>query len=1180
MASGHAAGCSPVSWSGSAGTRRPRGAPGARPRPSRPRWRWSTTSLAPGSSSSATTSPVTSATRSWPQRPPRSNGWGRSSSCASPRSSDARPAHRHEPKPRARRGARRRPLAAVRSGGAGPERAQPLPATQEPDADARAYGAPAIRGRRGPRGALLAALRPFRPFPARRGRLDPVGDHRLRRWPAELHHGLRRRARRRVHRDPPVHRRRAAAAGAALPERVHGVRHVPQPRAGRRVVRLSGDHRDRHPPRRAAALGDGPRSRGHPGQPAARLSLRQRASLRARRDRAERRRRVHRGPGVRRRAAQPADHHRRGVGGQAALHAEPRRDVDGPAGARRSRRGAGGLPDRVPARPGVPSAGARPRLPRRCGPRRRRGERPVAVDPRRRGHAGRAHAALALHRRAPRPAGRRDLRRLRPDRDLRARRERPAAGPGALRLPRRHRAAADRRSAEPQPARHAAGGGRRRLPPRPRLRQHVRGQLPGQRAAGARRQRDLRRVPHPAPGRARLRGVPAGPRRPLAARPRAPRGEAPRPLAQRRPADAVARHGHAGSGDHEAPAQRVRLRARGRAHDVLRRRRGPSLPDRVAHQAPEPAGRARHGQAAQPPAGAARHAVRSAARSRRSRRRRRARPHGAVRMRRPRAPVRVHPARVGQRGHRDARPARDTRSADRCAAFERRALRRAHRRQPRPDRPDRPAAADPDPGQRLLPDPRDRRAAPSRLARERWRMTLADQVRRLLSGASPPGDVLIWWGSSDLPAGTGQAPMLSQPAWEGAYLRLENGARTAGAVRPLPEVLAAVGAFRPDGPLPIGIARFHHGVPRAGLVARVRRAAAEGRALRHPPRSLELDEREAFFACGLLHDQWGLAQATYRGHSVPFLVREDFHLTNAGAPLPDAVELDPGDGGGFRRVELGTPLVAEYGDGATAAQVSVRCRYSAAVRTARFALTLSDAPAAPEPDETWPLRAENGNSGNAWVYLADGAAAVRRPVIMVEGFPGGHPPDYLYDILDQQGTANALRAAGRDIVLVGLDQGMDDVQRNAEVLVACVREAIGRTQEPLVVGGMSMGGLISRYALAAMEARGETHNTETFLTIDTPHAGTYTSLAAQWFVHACLPFLPALGGYAQLLDSPANQQFDLWWLHEGTVGTSPLREALVQDLAALGNYPRLPRRLAVSSGRGDGARSGAAGVQT
>ena len=51
-------------------------------------------------------------------------------------------------------------------------------------------------------------------------------------------------------------------------------------------------------------------------------------------------------------------------------------------------------------------------------------------------------------------------------------------------------------------------------------------------------------------------------------------------------------------------------------------------------------------------------------------------------------------------------------------------------------------------------------------------------------------------------------------------------------------------------------------------------------------------------------------------------------------------------------------------------------------------------------------------------------------------------------------------------MIVGLDQGLDKVQRNADVLVACIREVDRAHEEPLVVGGMSMGGLISRYALA------------------------------------------------------------------------------------------------------------------
>jgi hypothetical protein len=464
------------------------------------------------------------------------------------------------------------------------------------------------------------------------------------------------------------------------------------------------------------------------------------------------------------------------------------------------------------------------------------------------------------------------------------------------------------------------------------------------------------------------------------------------------------------------------------------------------------------------------------------------------------------------------------------------------------------------------------------------RHRLAAQLRRLLAQATPetvPGGVLIWWGTSDLPSGTGAPTALNQLAWEGAYLRLQNGALAGGIVPPLPTVLGATTPYRPDGQLPVAIANFSYAVPRPEIADRVRRAAAEGRALEDAPESLDgqLVQRRAFFASGLLHDQWGLMLPAYRGRSVEFVVSEDLHLTNPGAPLPDAVELDLGDDRGFVPVELGKPISATFPDDAPAAQLRVRCTYGSEVLTAAFTVALSDQPPAPEPDEIWSLRGESGNTGTAYVYHAAGQASVTRPVIMVEGFPGGHPADYLYDTFDQQATATKLRAAGRDLVIVGLDQGADEIQRNADVLVACIREALRRTDEPLVVGGVSMGGLVSRFALAAMEARHELHNTGTFLTIDTPHAGAYTSLGAQWFVQTCRSFLPALEAEAELLDSPANQQFLMWWLHDGVAQTSPLRTAFIDELSRLGNYPQLPRRLAMSCGRGDGASSTPAGTQ-
>ena len=63
-------------------------------------------------------------------------------------------------------------------------------------------------------------------------------------------------------------------------------------------------------------------------------------------------------------------------------------------------------------------------------------------------------------------------------------------------------------------------------------------------------------------------------------------------------------------------------------------------------------------------------------------------------------------------------------------------------------------------------------------------------------------------------------------------------------------------------------------------------------------------------------------------------------------------------------------------------------------------------------------------------------------MILVEGFPGGHPCDYLYELLDQAGTVDALHAAGYDVVIVGLDNGMDaDPAQRRTCSSQCIREA-------------------------------------------------------------------------------------------------------------------------------------------
>jgi len=458
--------------------------------------------------------------------------------------------------------------------------------------------------------------------------------------------------------------------------------------------------------------------------------------------------------------------------------------------------------------------------------------------------------------------------------------------------------------------------------------------------------------------------------------------------------------------------------------------------------------------------------------------------------------------------------------------------------------------------------------------------SLADQISMLRDAAGPdivPGRLLAAWGRTNFPSGAGEIPVLTQPAWSGLYFLLENAALEPDVVKPLPSVEGHTRDMRPDGPVPIAVASFRVAVPSEGLAGSVHAAAADGHELRFAAEDLE--ERRVFAATGVLFDQWQRTPPAHRGRDVTFVLDRALYLTNPGGDWPDRVEASLDDDLTWQEVQFGEPFGPRRAVG-DSVEISIRCRYGDDVRTARFAVAVSDDPAPPPPDDTWPLRAsETAARGRAWVFRAPGRTEIVNPVIMVEGFPGNRSYQYTYEVLNQTGMVDALHDNGYDLVIVGLDDGMRPIEHNTGVLVDCIKQARDRTTRPLVVGGLSMGGLISRYALAKMESTGQTHGTRIYLSIDAPHRGTYTSLGVQWFVHSLRPVAPALRGFERLLNAASNQQLLLLWLDDGKAAPSKLRDVFRAELEKLG-YPRQPRRLAVSCGRGDGVGGAEAGART
>jgi Putative serine esterase (DUF676) len=97
-----------------------------------------------------------------------------------------------------------------------------------------------------------------------------------------------------------------------------------------------------------------------------------------------------------------------------------------------------------------------------------------------------------------------------------------------------------------------------------------------------------------------------------------------------------------------------------------------------------------------------------------------------------------------------------------------------------------------------------------------------------------------------------------------------------------------------------------------------------------------------------------------------------------------------------------------------------------------------------------------------------------------------------------------LRSApyGFDVTLVNFPNGADYVERNAMALVALLKRENAKltanaSTEKVSIIGPSMGGLVSRYALAYMEKNNIIHNTKLWVSFDSPHLGANIPIGAQ-----------------------------------------------------------------------------------
>ncbi|MET9380329.1 hypothetical protein ABZY09_04390 [Streptomyces sp. NPDC002928] len=238
--------------------------------------------------------------------------------------------------------------------------------------------------------------------------------------------------------------------------------------------------------------------------------------------------------------------------------------------------------------------------------------------------------------------------------------------------------------------------------------------------------------------------------------------------------------------------------------------------------------------------------------------------------------------------------------------------------------------------------------------------------------------------------------------------------------------------------------------------------------------------------------------------------------------------------------------------------------------------TLADPVAAEPPHpikvpghQEWPLP-----NGFAWVFLGAGNREITRPVIIADGFNLGRSElDKLYQFLDggEYPFLTELHRRGRDVILLGFEERTASIMDNAQAAEAVIMETIGRRvgSTPLVVGGFSMGGMVTRYALAKMETQRMDHQTAVYFSYDTPHRGATIPVGVQAFSY----FIPFPGNdFERQMNSDAARQM-LWQHYDKDTGKIQVAKERKDFLAALnrfGGWPQIPRKIAVANGRADG----------
>lgn len=263
------------------------------------------------------------------------------------------------------------------------------------------------------------------------------------------------------------------------------------------------------------------------------------------------------------------------------------------------------------------------------------------------------------------------------------------------------------------------------------------------------------------------------------------------------------------------------------------------------------------------------------------------------------------------------------------------------------------------------------------------------------------------------------------------------------------------------------------------------------------------------------------------GNTFSFKLPSNLIYTNTGLTLSQ-VQVDFGNGQGYQTISLNTGKSVTYSSGGEK-EIKVKFVYNGGPTLYSHSKIWVDyLPSNPQArfnGSGATLHSITGDSylgtsatGLVTIELAPGHTELTKPLIVIEGFDPDNSFNY-DDFIDEitPGGINvdldpnpgvfyslnqAIEDEDYDLVFVNFANGTDHIQRNA-YMVKKVIDSVNNNKvgsEKNVVLGMSMGGLVARYALRDMELNSEVHDTKLYISHDAPHQGANIPLAYQAMV--------------------------------------------------------------------------------